>query len=287
MIDATGAYRYYTADRVGSIRADTGPAGGVRDRGSYMPFGEALANGGGGVTNDGNPLAFTGQYLDPVTGLYDMRARSYDSSLGRFASSDPLAYLDAPRASTYAYARNNPLSFVDPSGMGAIGNANGSIEDYCFSSWWSTSLCAGIAVTGTVAAVGTGSMAIDALGPAGEGAGESGEEGATDAGGGVLRHYTTSEAADAIQAAGRIEPSPVSGNIYLTPDEYASGSEAEAQLAMDKTPDGCFEIPMCRATNPSAPSSVEPANGQPGGGTEITTTSPIDISDLPFVRFGD
>jgi uncharacterized protein RhaS with RHS repeats len=69
MIDSDGAYRYYTQDRVGSIRAMTGPAGGVRDRGSYMPFGEALSSGGGAISNDGNPLAFAGQYLDPATGL--------------------------------------------------------------------------------------------------------------------------------------------------------------------------------------------------------------------------
>jgi len=59
MIDPTGAYRYYTQDLLGSIRATTGPAGGVRDRGSYEPFGSALANGGGAITNDGNSLAYT------------------------------------------------------------------------------------------------------------------------------------------------------------------------------------------------------------------------------------
>ena len=127
MIDATGAYRYYTTDQLGSIRADTGPAGGVRDRGSYMPFGETLANGGGAITNDGNPLAFAGQYLDPTTGLYDMRARNYDPSVGRFTSIDPLGYKDAPEASEYGYGRNGPTSFVDPSGMGAIGNTCGSV----------------------------------------------------------------------------------------------------------------------------------------------------------------
>jgi RHS repeat-associated protein len=132
LIDSGTTYRYYTTDRLGSIRATTGPAGGVRDRGSYMPFGGALANGGGAITNDSNPLAFTGQYLDPVTGLYDMRARNYDPSVGRFTSTDLLGPHDAPVASIYGYARNNPLRFVDPSGLDTWGvcASTGAVFDW-------------------------------------------------------------------------------------------------------------------------------------------------------------
>jgi len=130
MIDSAGAYRYYSTDLQGSIRATTGPAGGVRDRGSYEAFGSTSTVGGGAVTNDGNPLAFTGQYLDSTTGLYDMRARNYDPSVGRFTSLDPLGYRDVPQASTYGYARNNPLRYTDPSGMGSAGNKCGSV--WCF-----------------------------------------------------------------------------------------------------------------------------------------------------------
>lgn len=38
---------------------------------------------------------------------------------------------------------------------------------------------------------------------------------------------------------------------------------------------------------PSPPSIVEPYYGQPGGGTEITTENPIDVSDLAFILFGE
>jgi len=43
---------------------------------------------------------------------------------------------------------------------------------------------------------------------------------------------------------------------------------------------------MCRVQCASGPSTVPPFYGQLGGGTEITTGLPIDISDLPFIRFG-
>ena len=76
-----------------------------------------------------------------------------------------------------------------------------------------------------------------------------------------------------------------SGKIWLTPDEYASGADARAKLALNKTPDGYYEIPMCRVQCPSRPSTVEPYYGEPGGGTEITTEYPINVADLPFLRF--
>jgi len=51
------------------------------------------------------------------------------------------------------------------------------------------------------------------------------------------------------------------------------------------TPDGFFEIPFESLVDPSAPSTVEPFYDQPGGGTEITTESPIDVGGLPFQLF--
>ena len=101
----------------------------------------------------------------------------------------------------------------------------------------------------------------------------------------VLRHYTTSEAAEAISKGGSINPG-ASGKIWLTPDKYASGAEARAKLALNKTPDGYFEIPTCRVSCPSPPSRVQPYYGQPGGGIEFTTGSSIDVSGLTFRRLG-
>jgi len=102
----------------------------------------------------------------------------------------------------------------------------------------------------------------------------------------TVRHYTTAEAAESITKAGKTIPGSSSGETWLTPDEYLDGATEQSKLALNKTPDGYFEIPMCRVSCPSSPSRVQPYNGQPGGGIEITTNSTIDVTGLPFIPFG-
>ncbi len=67
---------------------------------------------------------FTGKYLDDDTGLYYYGARYYDPALGRFISPDPLYLADPERCTIhmvscnlYAYANNNPMAFIDPTGL--------------------------------------------------------------------------------------------------------------------------------------------------------------------------
>lgn len=67
------------------------------------------------VTRDG----FTGhEHLDNID-LIHMNGRVYDPALGRFISADPYVTLpyDSQGLNRYAYALNNPLAFVDPSGF--------------------------------------------------------------------------------------------------------------------------------------------------------------------------
>ena len=64
----------------------------------------------------------SGKERDTETGLDYFGARYYGSNMGRFMSADPL-YIEAKRLADpqklnlYAYARNNPLKFVDPTGL--------------------------------------------------------------------------------------------------------------------------------------------------------------------------
>jgi RHS repeat-associated protein len=56
---------------------------------------------------------FTGKDFESLTGLYYFNARWYDPQLRRFISEDPIR----DGVNWYVYAGNNPLRFVDPSGL--------------------------------------------------------------------------------------------------------------------------------------------------------------------------
>jgi len=61
-----------------------------------------------------SPVGFAGQYLDDATGLYDIRARDYDPTSGRFTASDPVAVpTGMPFVAGYSYSYNKPLVFSD------------------------------------------------------------------------------------------------------------------------------------------------------------------------------
>jgi RHS repeat-associated protein len=80
----------------------------------YRPFGGLDA----GNSRLADPLAgrvrtrYAGQWFDAASGLYDDHARLYDPDLARFLSPDPAGQ----GASPYAYAGNDPVNVIDPTG---------------------------------------------------------------------------------------------------------------------------------------------------------------------------
>jgi len=66
---------------------------------------------------------FTGQELDPETGLYYFNARYYDSAIGRFISPDLVVpdFTNPQSLNRYTYCLNNPLIYIDPSGYWTVG----------------------------------------------------------------------------------------------------------------------------------------------------------------------
>jgi len=66
-----------------------------------------------------NPFRYRGYYYDTETGLYYLQSRYYDSEIGRFISKDGESYHTGQigaAANLYAYADNNPVMYIDPSG---------------------------------------------------------------------------------------------------------------------------------------------------------------------------
>ncbi|ASA20281.1 hypothetical protein B9T62_05390 [Paenibacillus donghaensis] len=76
----------------------------------------------GNITNQtegiSNPFKYTGEIYDEETGLYYLRARYYDPSMGRFLNEDTVeGQITNPLSlNLYTYVGNNPLIYVDPSG---------------------------------------------------------------------------------------------------------------------------------------------------------------------------
>jgi RHS repeat-associated protein len=104
---------YYHTDELGSVRAITDDAGQTIIRHDYLPFGEDTQPLGG------DPMRFAGKELDAESALSYSIARYYRNIWGRFTSVDPVGgRLDNPQTwNGYAYAGNNPISFIDPLGL--------------------------------------------------------------------------------------------------------------------------------------------------------------------------
>jgi len=100
-------------DALGSTRLVTDASGAVVGHSTYDAYGTQTASG------TGSAFGFTGQQADAESGLIYLRARYYDPSTGVFLQRDPFpASATAPTTlNRYAYARDNPLTLADPSGL--------------------------------------------------------------------------------------------------------------------------------------------------------------------------
>jgi len=169
-VELEGRWALVHRERNGSVSLLTDGSGKVVARYRYSPFGRCLEAKGELAAQ--NPYRFAARPLDPITGLYDMRARVYDPETGRFLSPDPAGR--AGGLSPYSYCHNDPINHIDPSGrlphvivgalVGAVLGAGTSIGLALLNgekvSWRDTvaMTVAGAAIGGLFA--GTGGMAF-------------------------------------------------------------------------------------------------------------------------------
>ncbi|MDX3524821.1 polymorphic toxin-type HINT domain-containing protein, partial [Streptomyces scabiei] len=82
-----------------------------------LPFGEVRGAKPAAGAWPGDK-SFVGGTADATTGLIQLGARAYDPATGRFVSVDPVLNVGDPQhLNAYAYGRNNPLAFPDPTGL--------------------------------------------------------------------------------------------------------------------------------------------------------------------------
>ncbi len=105
---------FYHNDHLGSVNMVTDITGMRVQLNEYDPWG-AVSRASGNVDPD---TRFTGQKLDPETGLYFYNGRYYDNEIGRFISADPFIQtpFDPQNLNRYSYVINNPQNYVDPDG---------------------------------------------------------------------------------------------------------------------------------------------------------------------------
>ena len=113
-----GKKSYYVYDGHGSVRALADESGKVTDKYVYDAFGNLISS----VGNTRNDFLFAGEQFDPVTGLYYLRARYMNPSVGTFISMDSYeGSIDDPVSlHKYLYCNSDPVNNYDPSGYNTL-----------------------------------------------------------------------------------------------------------------------------------------------------------------------
>ncbi|MDE0184812.1 MAG: DUF6531 domain-containing protein [Candidatus Poribacteria bacterium] len=104
-----GRYEYHHTNALGSNIVLTDDTKNVLVRYEYDVFGAVRSE----VGASDNTRKFTGKEYETDVKLYYFAARYYDPHIGRFTQRDPIG----DGINWYAYVDNNPLAFIDPTGL--------------------------------------------------------------------------------------------------------------------------------------------------------------------------
>jgi RHS repeat-associated protein len=105
---------YYLYNGHGDVVQIVDTSGNLVNNYSYDEWGNITSQ----TEGTSNPFKYTGEIYDEETGLYYLRARYYDPSIGRFLNEDTYeGQINNPLSlNLYTYVENNPLTHVDPTG---------------------------------------------------------------------------------------------------------------------------------------------------------------------------
>lgn len=114
----SGTVHYWHGDHLGSSSVITDSTGAKVQAVTYYPYGDIRTNQSFTTPAVNVPYKYTGKELDTASNLYFYEARYYHAVFGRFIAPDPFVGRpgDPQDLNRYAYARNNPLIYTDPTG---------------------------------------------------------------------------------------------------------------------------------------------------------------------------
>ena len=123
-IDGSGNQYFYNFDGLGNTIQLTDSSGAVANAYQYLPYGECTVL----TSNVANPFDYNAALgvMDDGSGLNYMRARFYETDLGRFVTPDPININGG--LNIYAYCLNNPLVLSDPIGLGGDQRAKNAFD---------------------------------------------------------------------------------------------------------------------------------------------------------------
>jgi RHS repeat-associated protein len=106
--------RYQFGNHLGSASLELDEQAQIISYEEYAPYGSSTYQAVRSQTETAKRHRYTGNERDEESGLYYHGARYYSACLGRWTRVDPKWLIDA--INVFAYARNNPAKFIDPSG---------------------------------------------------------------------------------------------------------------------------------------------------------------------------